>query len=240
MSLYNKNPDPDNFTSTTVSGVGVSFIGITQIVFIILKACKAIDWSWFWVLFPAVLCAGLLGLISILCISAAVIDLIKRTIAVKRGIKETKRQIDEVVRRQKENGDLFDPKKGARSFAVTEEDLKDPDLSRINKFFAEVATKENPKYCYLLRQSTTLLKRGKMFELGCYDQLLNSVAPSMVVHLRPRDIITIWTAPERAHKVHVYSPHIKKNFDIVFRPRGGGYSTEDLNKGDTNKEEDQN
>ncbi len=31
---------------------GVTFIGLLQIVFIVLKLCKVINWSWFWVLSP--------------------------------------------------------------------------------------------------------------------------------------------------------------------------------------------
>ena len=31
---------------------GLSFMGILQIVFIVLKLCKVIDWSWFLVLIP--------------------------------------------------------------------------------------------------------------------------------------------------------------------------------------------
>ena len=31
---------------------GMGFLGTLQIVFIILKLCKVINWSWFWVLTP--------------------------------------------------------------------------------------------------------------------------------------------------------------------------------------------
>ena len=31
---------------------GVSIVGVVQIVFIVLKLCNLIDWSWFWVLSP--------------------------------------------------------------------------------------------------------------------------------------------------------------------------------------------
>ena len=34
------------------SGGGIGFFGTLQIVFIILKLCKVINWSWFWVLTP--------------------------------------------------------------------------------------------------------------------------------------------------------------------------------------------
>ena len=31
---------------------GIGFVGVLQITFVILKLCKAIDWSWWWVLSP--------------------------------------------------------------------------------------------------------------------------------------------------------------------------------------------
>ena len=31
---------------------GVSIVGVVQIVFIVLKLCNLINWSWFWVLSP--------------------------------------------------------------------------------------------------------------------------------------------------------------------------------------------
>ena len=36
--------------SSTVGGVG--FLGLLTIVFIVLKLCKVINWSWIWVLSP--------------------------------------------------------------------------------------------------------------------------------------------------------------------------------------------
>lgn len=37
--------------NTTVNG-GIGFFGLLQIAFIVLKLCKMITWSWFWVLSP--------------------------------------------------------------------------------------------------------------------------------------------------------------------------------------------
>ncbi|KKW71836.1 small Trp-rich protein [Lactococcus cremoris] len=47
---------------------GVGFFGLLQIVFIVLKLINAINWSWFWVLSPAIFgIAILLILFLILC-----------------------------------------------------------------------------------------------------------------------------------------------------------------------------
>ena len=35
-----------------VSGGGIGFCGLLTIVFIVLKLCKVITWSWLWVLAP--------------------------------------------------------------------------------------------------------------------------------------------------------------------------------------------
>lgn len=39
-------------TKTVNATGGISFIGLLQIVFITLKLCKVIDWSWWWVMAP--------------------------------------------------------------------------------------------------------------------------------------------------------------------------------------------
>lgn len=41
-----------NKTTTTASGGGISFAGLLTIVFIVLKLCGVISWSWLWVLSP--------------------------------------------------------------------------------------------------------------------------------------------------------------------------------------------
>lgn len=39
----------NNKSNTTT---GITFTGLLQIAFIVLKLCKVIDWSWWWVLAP--------------------------------------------------------------------------------------------------------------------------------------------------------------------------------------------
>lgn len=34
------------------SSVGIGFTGVLQVAFIVLKLCKVINWSWWWVLAP--------------------------------------------------------------------------------------------------------------------------------------------------------------------------------------------
>ena len=58
-----------NKQTVKVSGTGISFTSALQIVFIVLKLCKVINWSWWIVLLPTLINAGIiiLGLI-IACI----------------------------------------------------------------------------------------------------------------------------------------------------------------------------
>ena len=42
--------------------IDMSFFGILTIVFIVLKLCNVIDWSWWWVLAPTWIPISLLGL----------------------------------------------------------------------------------------------------------------------------------------------------------------------------------
>lgn len=42
----------NNKTTVTTISKGIGFTGALTIAFIVLKLCKAIDWSWVWVLSP--------------------------------------------------------------------------------------------------------------------------------------------------------------------------------------------
>jgi len=42
----------NNYNKETTTTGGITFIGALQIAFIVLKLCKIIDWSWFWVFAP--------------------------------------------------------------------------------------------------------------------------------------------------------------------------------------------
>lgn len=42
-------------SNNTSSKSGIGFFGLLQIAFIVLKLCKVITWSWFWVLSPMII-----------------------------------------------------------------------------------------------------------------------------------------------------------------------------------------
>lgn len=54
----------DNNNGTAVTG-GVGFVGLLQLVFIVLKLCKVITWSWWAVLLPTIISVGLFVLLII-------------------------------------------------------------------------------------------------------------------------------------------------------------------------------
>lgn len=56
----------DNNNRTAVTG-GVGFVGLLQLVFIVLKLCKVITWSWWAVLLPTIISTGLV-VVAILAI----------------------------------------------------------------------------------------------------------------------------------------------------------------------------
>lgn len=47
-----------NENKSTASG-GIGFTGVLQIVFIVLKLCKVINWSWWAVMLPTIISAGI-------------------------------------------------------------------------------------------------------------------------------------------------------------------------------------
>lgn len=49
----------------SAAGSGIGFSGLLTLVFIVLKLCKVIDWSWVWVLAPLWIPAGLVILVLV-------------------------------------------------------------------------------------------------------------------------------------------------------------------------------
>ena len=57
----------NNAKATATSSGGIGFAGLLTIVFIVLKLCGVISWSWLWVLSPLWISAGI-GLLVILIV----------------------------------------------------------------------------------------------------------------------------------------------------------------------------
>lgn len=55
------------------NNVGVGFTGLLQVALIVLKLCSVINWSWWWVLCPSWITAGILliGLVAAVVIALA-------------------------------------------------------------------------------------------------------------------------------------------------------------------------
>ena len=60
-------------SSSSSSSGGIGFTGLLQIVFIILKLCHIIEWSWWWVLAPTWITVLLLAVIVGIVIAVAFI-----------------------------------------------------------------------------------------------------------------------------------------------------------------------
>lgn len=52
-------------------GGGIGFASLLTLIFIVLKLCKVIDWSWIWVLSPMWISVLLVVLIITICIIVA-------------------------------------------------------------------------------------------------------------------------------------------------------------------------
>lgn len=64
----------NNNNNNNVSGGGIGFAGLLTIVFIVLKLCKVINWSWVWVLSPIWISAVLVVLILIILLIIMLIN----------------------------------------------------------------------------------------------------------------------------------------------------------------------
>lgn len=60
-------------TNVLSCGGGIGFCGLLTIVFIVLKLCNVIEWSWFWVLSPLIFSVGLAVLLLIIVFICALI-----------------------------------------------------------------------------------------------------------------------------------------------------------------------
>jgi len=70
-------------TKTQASSGGISFGGLLTIVFITLKLCHVIDWSWWWVLSPLWISLGLVvvflgGILAFAGVALAITALLER------------------------------------------------------------------------------------------------------------------------------------------------------------------
>ena len=73
---YDIYKEYDKKTSMAAKG-GMSFLEVLLLVFIILKLCKVITWSWWWVLSPIWIPIGLWLILLIVTISAHIIYKLK-------------------------------------------------------------------------------------------------------------------------------------------------------------------
>ena len=63
----------NNNNNSAASSGGIGFAGVLTIVFIVLKLCKVINWSWVWVLSPIWISAALAILLLVIFIIIAAI-----------------------------------------------------------------------------------------------------------------------------------------------------------------------
>ena len=62
----------DNNNGTAARG-GVGFVGLLQLVFIVLKLCNIITWSWWAVLLPTIISVGLFVVVILAIIIIALL-----------------------------------------------------------------------------------------------------------------------------------------------------------------------
>lgn len=66
----------ENKSGSSAAGGGIGFVGLLTIAFIILKLCGVINWSWWWVLSPLWISAGLV--VAVLLIIGIIWKISKR------------------------------------------------------------------------------------------------------------------------------------------------------------------
>lgn len=56
------------------AGGGIGFVGLLTIAFVVLKLCKVIDWSWWWVASPVWISAALVVAVFVVVVIWAVVQ----------------------------------------------------------------------------------------------------------------------------------------------------------------------
>lgn len=69
---------------------GISFFGLLQIAFIVLKLCGVIDWSWWLVLLPVIIEAGITVIFILTLVVIAIVMKIKEDREWKEHLKKVR------------------------------------------------------------------------------------------------------------------------------------------------------
>jgi len=194
-----------NNKSNTPARGGVGTATVVQIVFLILKLTKLIDWSWFWVLFPTILSIGLFLLgFAIGCVVVFIAHLQDRKER-KRRIKAAAEQRAALQKEREERKRAEEEAKrlAPKQYLIQQSDLQDPNFTELNKFFAHISEEFNTKYCYLMESTgrgiavgpdVTINQRTAI--LNCYDAQLHHIS-NIIVQLSDRSSITVYVDEPR-------------------------------------------
>ena len=64
--------------NNNTSNGGIGFVGLLTVAFVVLKLCNVIDWSWWWVLSPVWIAAGVVMVLVVIVLAiAAVVHICK-------------------------------------------------------------------------------------------------------------------------------------------------------------------
>ena len=168
--------------STTATNGGLSFTGLLQIVFITLKLCKVIDWSWFWVLFPTILGASIFALVLLTILIGYLISKAADRKREKKAEKERELRLTlekERIAREAEQ------KSFEHEYTITQADLQQLEPKSLNEWFTTVYTTHHPKKFYTVEPlsnsmmiGATVNHRNYIFTL--YDENLDPVCKKVL------------------------------------------------------------
>ena len=66
-----------NKTKTIIGG-NMTIVSLLQIIFIVLKLCKVIDWQWVFVLMPLIVEGGIVVILLLIALIAFIIGVVKK------------------------------------------------------------------------------------------------------------------------------------------------------------------
>lgn len=204
-----------NTSTTATTGGGVTITGLLQLAFIILKLCNVIDWSWFWVLFPAILGLGIIVLAWIILGIILLIKTIKDNREDKRRKKEYEQRIQQI---KEERQQRLDQQKKERelqqqklllveglTYPISYEDLKDPAFPKLNEWLLKKKFEFQLKYRYSILGTATdrgdIILSGTAVSVIFYNAKFESQEKNITLHAG--DLIRIFPCEEKINVFQV-------------------------------------
>lgn len=195
LNFNNNNSSAPKQAAYTTSG----FLDLLQVAFIVLKLCKVIDWSWFWVLFPTILIVGILLLFLIVAFSIIGISKFKERTETAKKKRAAQKEHDERV---KKAAAIYETKmRGYADIKLTPEMLNEDYPHTLNTLLSNLSVNLGLKKYYSFKSYSKPQKPEESNLRGFSGEIMNdqldtiAVLPFILFEINRETYLRIFTSP---------------------------------------------